>query len=226
LLLIQPRSHVGPDTTTLLAGQSAKSFTVHTDLLTSRSPYFRTLLANANSTTTTTGLAIITPPLHFPDLDEFSVALFVRWLYGAPLSPPTDFHAMQHHIGLYILALQFRVERLANRVLDLVRAYYRSRNLTAPAYRLDFVYEHTQGACALRRFLVGTAAYRVLAEQGVGGAMRGLVYGGGELAVDLVEAVVRVCVDGMGDVRTGPDCAWHEHVDTAPCKGKKALEGG
>jgi hypothetical protein len=198
--------------TTLLAGQSGKAFTVHTDLLCQRSPYFKALFSTAGKAKAPS------QTLSFPDLDEFAFALFVRWLYGAMLSGPSDFHTMQHYLCLYVLASRFQIGKLQNSVMDLVRFYYRSANMTAPPYRLEYVYGRMSGKNKMRAFLVSTAAYRMMCEGNVSEAMKGVITKGGDLAIDLVEQLVKLHGDGMTDARRGPDCVWHEHVETSVCK--------
>lgn len=204
----------GTAVTELLAGHTGKAFKVHTDLLMSRSPYFAELL------TTQSPDAPTSPILAFPDLDEFAFALFVRWLYGAELRGPTDFHSMQHYLCLYVLATRFRTERLKNDVMDQVRAYYRKANMTAPAYRLDYVYENTSGPNHMRRFLVNTAAYRYLCEREpkLSDSMASVMTKGGDVAVDFAEALAALHQNELVDVRRGPDCAFHDHYDTPQCK--------
>ncbi|EOD43137.1 putative btb poz-like protein [Neofusicoccum parvum UCRNP2] len=186
----------GTAITELLAGQTGKAFKIHTDLLKSRSPYFAGLLSQPTTTPVSHTLA-------FPDLDEFAMALFVRWLYGASLHGPTDFHSMQHYLCLYILATRFGCERLKNEVMDHVRAYYRGANMTAPAYRLEYVFDSTSGPNHMRRFLVHTAAYRYLCEREprLSDSMRGVVEKGGDLAVDFAEALAALHQSELGDVR-------------------------
>ncbi|KAL1638569.1 hypothetical protein SLS58_008782 [Diplodia intermedia] len=208
----------GTAVTEILAGYTGKSFKVHTDLLKSRSPYF----ANLFSAPVPGATVPIASPLSFPDLDEFAFALFVRWLYGADLHGPKDFHGMQHYMCLYILATRFRIERLKNDVMDQARAYYRRNNMTAPAYRLEYVYESTTEPNHLRRFLISTAAYRYLCEQRgepkLSDSMRDVLAKGGDLAADFAEALARLHQNELVDVRRGPDCAFHDHVETPACK--------
>lgn len=222
----------GTAITELLAGQTGKSFKVHTDLLKSRSPYFATLLTPP--TTTSIAQTPLTPPstpstsptFSFPDLDEFAFALWVRWLYGADPRGPADYHSMQHCLSLYLLAATFRCERLQNDVMDHVRAYYRAHGMTAPAYRLEYVFGRTAPARPnqLRRFLVYTAAYRYLCEREpkLSDAMRGVLGKGGDLAVEFAEALAVLHQNELVDVRRGPDCAFHEHVETPVCKPRAA----
>ena len=53
----------------------------------------------------------------------------------------------------------------------------------------------------MRRFLVATAACRMLAEGAVSHSMRMVLERGGPLAADLAEAVVELCVVGGRDPR-------------------------
>lgn len=75
----------------------------------------------------------------------------------------------------------------------------------------------------MRRFLVVTAAFRVLIEDGkekngMTEPIRDLLYKGGELAVDFAEALVLLHGDDLLDVRKGLDCEFHEHEVTTKCK--------
>ncbi|KAK7550898.1 hypothetical protein IWX49DRAFT_498606, partial [Phyllosticta citricarpa] len=189
--------------------------------LINRSSYFRNLLSS-------TSAAATSPKASFPDLDEFAFALFVRWLYGASLRGPSDYASMQHYPCLYVLARRFRIERLQNDVLDLVRAYYRAGNMTAPAHRLEYLYDATTipnvNSNPMRRFLVATAAYRYLCEREprLSDAMRGVISRGGDLAVDFAEAMAALHQNQIGDVRKGSDCAFHEHKETPVCRARIA----
>jgi hypothetical protein len=154
----------------------------------------------------------------YPDMDEFSCALFVRWLYGAALPGPSGFHSMQHYLALYVLALNFRIEKLQNQIMDRIRAYYRSANMTAPPFRLEYLYSATDGPNKMKAFLVATAAYRVGCEGHLSEVMKDVVGKGGELAVNFVDALLKLLKeDGEGDVRVGSDCLWHEHSNTMVC---------
>lgn len=197
--------------TELRSGQTAKAFYVHTELLISRSPYFRDVLDSQRP-------GAEPNPMSFPDLDEFAFALFVRWMYGAMLNGPSDYHSMQHYLALYVLALHFRIERLCNEIMDMVRSYYRTANMTAPAYRLQYVYEHTDKPNAMRRFLINTAAYRALCEGGISGSIRDCLFKGGELSLDFMKALIDCHKSGMVDCRRGLDCLWHEHNESKRCK--------
>lgn len=91
---------------TFYVGPSHKAFRVHDHLLSTKVPMFKKLLSSK------------TPPtqeqLTFETVDEFSAALFVRWMYGGQLHGPSDFHSMHHYLGLYVLGFTWDVEDLCN----------------------------------------------------------------------------------------------------------------
>jgi hypothetical protein len=226
--------------TELRAGQPERSYKLPTSLLAKHSPYLHGyLVGRSNSSNTSSSHspsdhikhhrkspAPSTNLLHLPsELDHEAMDLFHRWVYGHRLAGPTSFHGLQHYLGLYTIAHRLDMESLQNTALDLIRGYYRTHQMSAPAHRLEYVYKMTEGPNALRRFLVHSAAFRMLAEMGLGAfgvppPLRGVLVTGGEIAVDLVEALVKQHWDGVKDVREGDDCEWHEHRVTKACQKK------
>ncbi|KAF2231739.1 hypothetical protein EV356DRAFT_451486, partial [Viridothelium virens] len=197
----------------LFAGVTSKPYRIHSDLLAETSPYFAKLL---------TGPPI--PPnrdsLTFADVDERVMGLFTRWIYGGKLSGPTDYQSFQHYICLYLLGRRFQISPLQNDIMDHVRAYYRQQAMTAPPYRLEYIYENTLEPCPMRIFLTTTAAYRVLCEPAKGGlseAMAAVVARGGDLAVDFVNAMAELHWNGVEDARKGDACRFHVHEDGVKC---------
>lgn len=81
--------------------------------------------------------------------------------------------------------------------------------MTAPPFRLVFIYQNTDDDCAMRQFMVSTAAFRVLRQGSLSGVMKDLVGSGGQLAIDLAEALANMHRDGLPDPRRGPDTLWH-----------------
>jgi hypothetical protein len=124
---------------------------------------------------------------------------------------------MQHYISLYVLASKFQMPRLGDQVVDLIREYYRNNNMTAPPFRLVFIYQHTVGDNALRRFLVASAAYRVLKKGDVSNIMQDIISTGGQLAVDLVKRMVKMHSTGIIDPREGSNCVWRDHDPNKIC---------
>jgi hypothetical protein len=77
---------------------------------------------------------------------------------------PDNFHALTHHISLYILALRDGNQTLADLVFAQIREYYETKSFTPSAFRLEYTYTNTDGPCQLREYLVNRAAERVLAQ--------------------------------------------------------------
>lgn len=107
--------------------------------------------------------------------------------------------------------------------MDLCRIYYRQNSMTAPAYRLEFIYTYTDVPNHMRNFLVTTAAYRCLceapAEPGMymSHSIKTLLEKGGDFAVDFAQALVKLGRNGIEDVRKGDPCTFHEHADGKRC---------
>jgi len=202
----------------LRAGLSQKSFFVSTELLKAKSLYFADLASEAAGDPKRVNVANLSIPFGWSDLDEFAMALFVRWIYGGPLAGPSDFHSMNHYLCLYVLAMKFDIEELKNTVMDLVRGYYHSRNMTAPAFRLEYVYGNTFEPCLMRHFLVTTAAYRaLLGPEGLSDSMKAILRNGGDVAVEFDVCLVLLARNEMPDARKGDPCDWHEHTVTPKC---------
>lgn len=204
----------------IVVGHSKKAFAIRSDLLTERSEYFRRLVSTPSL------MHASYKPISFPDFDELSFTLFGHWLCGKVLPSPHDFHTLQHYLGLYCISRTLEIEALSNEAIDQVRKYYRARDMTAPPFRLDFIFKNTTGPCSMRTFLIATAAYRLLKEGHLSQVMTDLVQAGGELPSCLMEMILRLNKGGIWDPRSGPDCVWHEHKITSPCLSKEHTEIG
>lgn len=214
-------------------GATSKVFDIHTDLLVSKSPFFATMgKPDILTTTNMTTNPQLRGPFTYEQLDEFAFTLFVRWMYDGKLQGPTDFHSLHHYLGLYIIATDFQIEALKNLVMNLVRHYYRAESMTAPAFRVEYIYNNTSGPNLMRNFLVNTAAYRALcgdenAEntgKGITESMKDVLRRGGDVAPDYAEALVYLTKNDLPDARVGDDCNWHEHEVTSKCEPAAAPE--
>ena len=70
--------------------------------------------------------------------------------------------------------------------MDQVRGYYQEESMTAPAFRLQYIYANTDTPNHMRDFLVSTAAYRALHDNesnGLTDSIKGVLRGGGDVAV-------------------------------------------
>ena len=79
------------------------------------------------------------------------------------LPHPTSFYTVTNHISLYILALRGG-HTFCTAVFDQVRRYYAENSFTTSAFRLDYVYTHTDSSCALRDFLIESAVSCILSQ--------------------------------------------------------------
>jgi len=108
--------------------------------------------------------------------------------------------------------------------MDLCRAYYRHQSMTAPAYRIEYIYTYTSTPNHMRNFLITTAAYRCICEAPaspdvfMSDSMKGLIAQGGDVAVDFAQSLIKLSKNGIIDVRRGADCTFHEHSDGKFCE--------
>ena len=165
------------------------------------------------------------------------------WLHNEHrLHGPNDFHSLQHYLSLYVLARKFEIESLENQVVDFVRHYYRVEAMTAPPFRLEYVYSNTSGPNKMREFLVATAAFRVVSRgyaaddnnltgdafltSGINDSLKDVLRGGGDLAIDFIVKLVDLVHRDMEDPRGGDDCRWHVHSEGPFGTMKCAVWGG
>lgn len=112
--------------------------------------------------------------------------------------------------------------------------------MTAPAYRLEYIYTYTHEPNKMRELMVSTAAYRALEDSHappnlsnagplmhqtfyasgsyVSDSIKGALFKNPEMAMDFVEALVKLHRCGEHDPRAGPDCDWHVHDQTSRCR--------
>lgn len=121
-------------------------------------------------------------------------------------------------------------------VIDLIRTHYHSADLTAPPYRLEYITRYAPGSL-MQRFLFSTAAYRCLSssssvsnspanspsaapspDPAISEAMKTMFLKTPNLAVEFIEALIRVHREGCRDARKGLSCPeWHVHERTKVC---------
>lgn len=218
------------DHTLIRAGQALKPFTIQTSLLMAASPFFAepgssgTMLRQEDLLLSgPADQRHVSAPIAFPDTDEFAFPIFRDWIHGKQLMGPSDFHSMTHYLSLYILAIRFEIEALQNQVMDQIRTYYEEADLTAPAFRLEYIYANTEAPNLMRDFLVHTAASRAFIKHSDGrmignsDSIRNCLRKGGDLAVDYCKALIDVSTSPGKDVRCGDPCEWHEHKHSERC---------
>ena len=108
--------------------------------------------------------------------------------------------------------------------MDLCRAYYRLHSMTAPAYRIEYIYTYTKVPNHMRNFLITTAAYRCLCDAPiapgihVSDSLKTVLAKGGDVSTDFAEALIKLSKNGIVDVRRSGDCTFHEHSDGKVCE--------
>ncbi|WPH01459.1 Hypothetical protein R9X50_00430500 [Acrodontium crateriforme] len=201
------------DTIILFAGPSLKAIEFDGYRLDAHSPYWHRHLR--------TSAMPSFEQRRFPEFDEVAMTLFAKWISGETLHGPNELHSGSHYVTLYILACRFECESLQNRVMDLTRDFYRDKNLSASPHRLEYIYRNVPSSDAMRRFLVATAAYRLLVEKSgehnntgqvaasvasSSAAIEATVDRDPFLADDLQRALVHLSREGLPDPRRGLHC--------------------
>ncbi|KAK5674615.1 hypothetical protein LTS10_012616 [Elasticomyces elasticus] len=207
--LTRPTTQHRTDKTTIYGGKAHKAVLFDTRRLMEKSAYFNKMLSETPEPTA--------EQTTYEDADETSLAIYAAWIHGKKLRGPSDFHSTGHYLGLYVMAGKFGSEALMNDVIDLVRDYYTQGGLTAPPYRLQYIYTYTSEPNPMRKFLVSTAAWRSMyGGEGISDAMKE-VLGDKTLAVDYMQALIVLGKDDSKDPRKGSHCSWHTHYDTKMC---------
>jgi hypothetical protein len=122
-----------------------------------------------------------------------------------------------------LLRFKARLETDFTTVMDLTRDYYRVEKMTAPAFRLEYIYTYTHHPNAMRSFLIQTAAYRALCEQQtesdglISDSIRDVLSKNNEMALDFAEAAIGLAKNNLADPRRGPACEWHSHEHSPVC---------
>ncbi|KAF2035148.1 hypothetical protein EK21DRAFT_96923 [Setomelanomma holmii] len=130
---------------TIVLGKSKREIPVHKALLSSRSPYFRYILARPGSQMTSIALLDI-------DVDSFCRSL--SWLYADCFTIPEEDEWMGL-CKLWLLAERFQVPALQNKVIELISCRLYQRHLAALDLEvLHYVYDNTGPGSKLRLLFV------------------------------------------------------------------------
>ncbi|KAJ9133521.1 Kelch repeat and BTB domain-containing protein 7 [Pleurostoma richardsiae] len=144
-------------TVSVFVGRSRVKWTLHENLLSATSDFFRSAFNGGFRETVEDTIAL-------PEDDPAAFELFVRWLYGrsivpgsgAALLPPPDKGGtvtIQEYLRLYVLACKFLVEDLENSVVDIAHAYYNAGTRRPDIRDVQYVYDNTPPRSGMRRLL-------------------------------------------------------------------------
>lgn len=203
----------------VFVGAKRKTFRLHEELLCDRSDYFKATFqgefAEAKS-----------KELYLPDDNDASFELFVNWLYGGNLKPPSKDEELAACLGLLALAEKILIEHLRNLATDRIREYYRESRARVSTRDLSFVYENTSGY-SLQHSMTVVAAMQTLksnSNKDLPADFRELIMKGGEMAAAFAkyllysrDAAKTSRIDYMLDFNRS--CTFHYHDHTPKCKG-------
>lgn len=203
----------------VFVGPKRKTFRLHEHLLCDRSDYFKATFqgefAEAKS-----------KELYLPDDNDASFELFVNWLYGGNLKPPSNDDELSAHLGLLALAEKVLIEHLGNLTADHIRGYYRDSKARVSARDLSFVFDNTSSHLMLRCMVV-VAAMQTLkssSNKGLPADLRELIMKGGEIAAMFAKYLLysqdhgKISrIDHVLDLNRS--CTFHYHNYTPKCKG-------
>ena len=197
-------------------GAKRKIFRLHEDLLCDRSDYFKAAFQGDF-------VEGKSKELYLPENNDASFELFVNWLYGGNIKPPSNDDELQAYFGLLALAEQLLIEHLGNLATDHIRTYYRDSKARVSARDLSFVFENTRGHL-MQRSLAVVAAMQTLisnSNKGLPADLRDLIMKGGEVAAAFAKYLLysehAARIDEMLDPNRS--CTFHYHNDTPQCKG-------
>ena len=99
--------------------------------------------------------------------------------------------------------------------MDLIRTHYACDDLTAPPYRIEYIYTYAVDS-PMQGFLLATAAHRCARgkERPAVSDTLYAVLAKGEMMREFIEYLVH---NSEVDVRHGSKCAWHAHDVTPVC---------
>ena len=163
--------------------------------------------------------------LEFPEYKTYTSWELAEWVYHRRLRTPTSTHDIQTYILLYKLALDKSMHRLANKVMDKIRAYHLAHQMIS-AEVVKFVYDNTTDKKLRVLFCLelvlqtrenlDTIGTPLNATQG------GLLERGGKLASDFPKLLTH-CHKNKINWKPGrtfqPEfvCVFHTHLHSANC---------
>ncbi|KAM0804895.1 hypothetical protein BDR22DRAFT_884989 [Usnea florida] len=197
-------------------GAKRKVFRLHEDLLCDRSDYFKATFQGEF-------IEGKSKELYLPEDNDASFELFVNWLYGGNIKPPSNDDGLQAYFGLLALSEKILIEHLGNLATDHIRTYYRDTKARVSARDLLFVFENTRGHLMQRSLTVVAAMQTLISntDKGLPPDLRELVMKGGEVAAAFTKYLLysgqMARIDEMLDPNRS--CTFHYHDHTPQCKG-------
>lgn len=129
-------SFLGTETVILSVGPKRTTFTVHKDLLTKSSEFFRAGF-NGNFREGKEGV------MYMPEDSPGAVALFIEWLYRGRITAAATKSRLNDLYELYCLTVKLMIVSLMDDTMDMIREYNYEFNQFISTKRLRMLYENT-----------------------------------------------------------------------------------
>lgn len=167
--------YVGPDST---------QWILHEKLLCHHSPFFRQIFYNKSGSQSASSKAY-----GLPDSDDQTFELFVGWLYSCALRYPVEEKEIGPLLDLYLLAENFEIEKLADDVVETVRAWYHNNETYPSLRRVQYIYANTEEDNPMREMLVGSVARFLTLSESIPKHWDNALRKNGQLAVDIIRSI-------------------------------------
>lgn len=167
----------------IYVGPESTHWNLHEKLLTYHSPFFAKTFYDKkykSSTSKTFGM---------PDVDDAPFELFVGWLYSRALRYPQDEKDIGPLLDLYLLADKFDISKLAEDVVETVRAFYHNNETYPGLRRVQYIYANTSEDDIMRDMMVSSVARYLTLSESIPRHWEGALKRNGQLALDIIKAI-------------------------------------
>jgi BTB/POZ domain len=214
-----------------LVGPERQPFTVHREIICSKSPFFQNCLDSGLSESSKGEIEL---PVDLPAAFEE----VLKWVYTGSITSPLkepdggDYLIVHNLVHTYILADKLCMESLCNEVVDTIKAWHKN-SITNPVF-LSHFQDGVLSDSELKKFLVHQLAHDIFAyadvqdEEEVGcldeeSLVKFFEQGGSEaweVVKRMKELQKHYCgrdVRHLDPSRENSTCAYHRHRDTESC---------
>ncbi len=179
----------------IYVGPESTHWNLHEKLLTYHSPFFaKTFYDKKYKSASSKSFGI-------PDVDDAAFELFVGWLYSRALRYPQEEKDIGPLLELYLLADKFQIDKLAEDVVETVRAFYHNNETYPGLRRVQYIYAETSEDDIMREMMVASVARYLTLSESIPPHWDRALRKNGQLAVDIIRAIQEWHLEG----RSVPD---------------------
>lgn len=179
----------------IYVGQESTHWNLHEKLLCYHSPFFAKTFYDKNYKSSSS------KSFGMPDIDDAPFELFVGWLYSRALRYPQEEKDIGPLLDLYLLADKFQISKLAEDVVETVRAFYHNNETYPGLRRVQYVYANTGEDDIMREMMVASVARYLTLSESIPPHWDRALRKNGQLAVDIIRAIQEWHLEG----RSVPD---------------------